>query len=67
MDPKRLRLLWDFLVAGGLLTVAYNMGIDHNRLDKLEECVEKRGCVPISTEAAERIVCLESAVKECKR
>jgi len=67
MDPKRLRTVWDALMALGLLAMAVAYGEDRQRLAALEDCVKRRGCVPISLEASERFVCIESKVPECKR
>jgi len=67
MDPKRLRTVWDALMALGLLAMAIVYGEDRQRLAAIEECITRRGCVPISLEASERFVCLEGRVTECKR
>ena len=71
MDAKQLRLLWDFLVATGLLSMAFFAGTEHAKIIELDarikEMQDQRGKVKISMEATERLSCLESVVKECKR
>lgn len=65
------RKLFDFLMATGLLALAYYAGVLSQEVYQhrlaIEKIQEDRGAVKISIEAAERLSCLESHVKECKR
>lgn len=66
-----LRKLFDTLMAGGFLALAFYAGIlssevAQHKLD-IEKIQKERGTVKISIEATERLACLESVIKECKR
>jgi hypothetical protein len=65
------RKVFDSLMAGGLLLLAFYAGILSNEVAQhrkmLIDIQQERGKVKISIEAAERLSCLESKVPECKR
>lgn len=66
-----LRKIFDVLMSGGLLALAFYAGILSNKVAQHESAIreiqQERGKVRISIEAAERLSCLESYVKDCKK
>lgn len=50
----------DAVLSCGIISIVFASGVFYQRLDDLENCLIKRGCVPISIEADQRITKIET-------